>query len=41
VALDDEFIGDYLDFSIDQPSTPYPIEQNPHYETDATRRPHN
>jgi MoaA/NifB/PqqE/SkfB family radical SAM enzyme len=38
VALDDEFIEDYLDFSIDQPSTPYPIEWNPRYETDATRR---
>jgi len=38
VALDDEFIGDYLDFSIDQPSTPYPIEWNPRYQTDADPR---
>lgn len=35
VALDEEFIGDYVDPSIDEPSTPYPIESNPCYATDC------
>ncbi len=35
VALDEEFIGDYVDPSIDQPSTPYPIEDNPCYAGDC------
>ena len=38
VALDREFIGDYLDFAIDRPSTPYPVEENPRYEADRTPR---
>jgi MoaA/NifB/PqqE/SkfB family radical SAM enzyme len=38
VALDEEFIGDYMDFSIDQPSTPYPVDLNPRYEVDRTPR---
>jgi hypothetical protein len=38
VALDDEFIEDYLDFSIDEPSTPYPIEGNPRYAADVNLR---
>lgn len=35
VALDEQFIGDYVDPSIDQPSTPYPIEANPAYALDC------
>ncbi len=38
VALDREFIGDYLDFAIDRPSTPYPVEENPRYQADRTPR---
>ena len=38
VALDREFIGDYLDFAIDRTSTPYPVEENPRYDADRTPR---
>ena len=37
-ALDEDFIGDYVDPSIDEPSTPYPIENNPCYQADRTPR---
>lgn len=37
VALDEEFIGDYVDPSIDELSTPYPIENNPCYAEDCGR----
>jgi MoaA/NifB/PqqE/SkfB family radical SAM enzyme len=39
VALDREFIEDYVDFSIDQPSTPYPIELNSRYTSDCAPAP--
>lgn len=35
VALDGEFIHDYVDPSIDEPSTPYPIESNARYAKDC------
>ena len=35
VALDGEFIGDYVDPSIDEPSTPYAITDNPCYAADC------
>jgi len=34
VALDEEFIGDYVDYSVGHASTPYPIEANPRYACD-------
>jgi MoaA/NifB/PqqE/SkfB family radical SAM enzyme len=34
VALDQEFIEGYVDPSIDEPSTPYPVERNPRYQID-------
>jgi hypothetical protein len=36
VALDEEFIGDYLDPSIDERSTPYPIQNNSCYAADCS-----
>lgn len=38
MALDREFIGDYVDFSMQHPSTPYPVELNPHWEADCGGR---
>jgi hypothetical protein len=35
VALDEEFIGDYVDPAMDEPSTPYPIERNACYGKDC------
>jgi len=35
VALDREFIEDYVDFSIDEPSTPYPVAKNPCFDSDC------
>ena len=35
VALDQEFIENYVDYSIDNPSTPYSIEENPCYGADC------
>lgn len=31
VAVDDEFIQEYVDHSIGYESTPYPVEENAHY----------
>jgi MoaA/NifB/PqqE/SkfB family radical SAM enzyme len=38
VALDQEFIEDYVDYSIDEASTPYPIAKNPCFDADCGRR---
>ncbi len=35
MALDKQFIEDYVDFAVDSVSTPYPIEKNPCYKTDC------
>lgn len=39
MALDKRFIEDYVDFSADPVSTPYPVERNPCYQADRGSAP--
>ena len=35
VAVNKDFIGNYMDYAVNFPSSPYRVEENPHYPADA------
>ena len=38
IAVDEDYIREYVDYSMNYPFTPYPVESNPHYSSDQGSR---